>query len=89
MCMGEVKELMKHPPKEKVKAKFLDFVKNGTHQVDLWSAPHDEYGAKTYKYAVVVVDTHSSKADARPLQIKSPPEVLAALEKIYKGKYLR
>ena len=43
-------------------------------------------GAKTYKYALVVVDVASRYIDAEPLTSKYASEVAAAFEKIYSRK---
>lgn len=42
-----------------------------------------------YKYLLVVVDLYTDEFDAKPLMTKQASEVLAAIKKIFKGKYLK
>ena len=84
-----VTNLMKRPQKEKVQGKFHDFEENATHQADLLFLPHDSSkGGRPFKYALVVVDNATRKADARPLRDKTA-NTLRALLSIYNGKYLK
>ena len=57
---------------------------NGSHQADLLFLPED----KGYKYALVVVDIATGKTDIEPLKTKQSKEVLDAMKRIYKRKYL-
>ena len=58
---------------------------NGSHQADLLFLPDDN----GYKYALVVVDLATGKTDIKPLKSKTSKELLDAMKKIYKGKYLK
>ena len=51
---------------------------NKIHQADLLFLPHDTYGKKTYKYALVVVDIASRYKDAEALTTKESSEVAKA-----------
>ena len=61
---------------------------NAVHQADLLYLPHDRVGvgrkAKTYKYALTIVDVASRYKEAEPLMNKSATEVATALDRIYK-----
>lgn len=59
--------------------------KNVSHQVDLLFLPYDENN----KYLLVCVDVATHTVDAFPLKTKNAETVKDALEKIYKGKYLK
>ena len=85
---GLADKLTEVPPKEKTVPRINDFQKNANHQADLLFLPHDRVKNKTYKYALVVVDTSTKAGDAEPLTSKKPTDVLAAFKRIYKRQYL-
>jgi IS30 family transposase len=60
-------------------------MKNGSHQADLLFLPNDN----GFKYCLVVVDLATRITDAQPLKNKTSKDVLEAMKKIYKGKYLK
>ena len=78
------------PPKEKGRAvpQTNVYHANAVHQADILFLPHDVVGKKTFKYALVVVDLHSGKTDAEPLEDKTAALTTAALKKIYARKIL-
>ena len=82
---SKAKKLMRPPPKEKVRPTIDDYMNYANLQADLLFLPNDG----GYRYALVVVDTTSRKADARPLKTKNPSEVLKGLKSIFAGKYLQ
>jgi len=61
---------------------------NAVHQVDLLYLPHDRVGsshkAKTFRYALTIVDVASRYKEAEPLTEKSAVEVAKALSRVYK-----
>ena len=58
------------------------------HQADLLYLPHDRLDigrkAKTFRYALTIVDVASRYKEAEPLTDKSAPEVAEALSRVYK-----
>lgn len=78
-------ESLMRKPKEKIKPKIQNFKFNSVHQADTVYLPTD----KRYTKALVVVDTSTKIADARPMTTSSSKEVLKALKSIYRGKYLK
>lgn len=82
---SKAKKLMKVPPKEKVVPKIDNYDPYANLMADLLFLPNDN----GYRYALVVVDTTTRKADARPLKDKNPLTVLKGLKSIFAGKYLQ
>ena len=76
---SKVKNLMKPPPKEKGKMmpKLRVYSPHTTHQADVLYLPDD----KGFKYALVVVDVNTRKADAEPMKKHSADEVVKAIQK--------
>lgn len=73
---------------KKAKKEFLPKLKvykrDSVHQADLLFLPSDQ----GYKYLLVIVDVATRSVDAEPLKSKTQPDVLKAIVKIYKRKYL-
>ena len=59
---------------------------NKIHQADLLFLPHDKFGRRTFRYALVVVDIASRYKDAEALSTKGSSEVAKAFQKIYSRK---
>ena len=61
---------------------------NAVHQADLLYLPHDRVvtgrKAKTFRYALTIVDVASRYKEAEPLTDKSAAEVAKALSRVYK-----
>ena len=61
---------------------------NAVHQADLLYLPHDRVGigrkAKTFRYALTIVDVASRYKEAEPLTDKSATEVAEAVSWVYK-----
>lgn len=64
--------------------KVTTYKEDAEHTADLLMLPNDN----GYKYALVCVDSATREADAEPLKSKTPVEVLEAIKKIWKRKYL-
>ena len=56
---------------------------NQVHQADLLFLPHDTFGRKTYRYALVVIDVASRYKDAEALTSKESSEIAKCFVKIY------
>ncbi|MEW8688975.1 MAG: hypothetical protein AB2556_24415 [Candidatus Thiodiazotropha sp.] len=54
---------------------------NEVHQADLLFLPHDQFGKRTYKYALTVASRYK---EAEPLATKEAKEVAEALSHIYR-----
>ena len=61
---------------------------NAVHQADLLYLPHDRVGigrkAKTFRYALTIVNVGSRYKEAKPLTDKSAAEVAKTLSRVYK-----
>jgi len=87
----EAQNLLRKPTKDRDKPHLLTAQKDVIHQADLLFLPKDTQmviveGKRkqiTYRYALVVVDTATSKTDAVPLATKKATEVLQGLKTIY------
>ena len=81
----KLKSLLKAPQKDsKINSpKILNYVENGTHQIDLLYLPTDENGSK---YAMVVVDLATGKTDSEPMKARESSDAVNALKKIYGRK---
>ena len=87
----EAQNLLRKPTKDRDKPHLLTAQKDVIHQADLLFLPKDTQtitvkGKRkqvTYRYALVVVDTATSKTDAVPLATKQAAEVLQGLKTIY------
>ena len=56
---------------------------NQVHQADLLFLPHDTFGRKTYRYALVVIDVASRYKDVEALTSKESSEIARCFVKIY------
>ena len=59
---------------------------NQVHQSDLLFLPHDTFGRKTYRYALVVIDVASRYKDAEAISTKESSEIARCFSKIYSRK---
>ena len=59
---------------------------NQVHQADLLFLPHDTFGKKTYRYALVVIDVASRYKDAEAISTKESSEIARCFSKIYSRK---
>ena len=59
---------------------------NQVHQADLLFLPHDTFGRKTYRYALVVIDVASRYKDAEAISTKESSEIARCFGKIYSRK---
>lgn len=83
----ELNNMFTKPIKETAEdaPRFYNLEENDTHQADLLFLPED----KGFKYALVVCDIATSKADAEPLKDKIAGNVLKAIKTIYKRGILK
>ena len=87
----EAQNLLRKPTKDRDKPHLLTAQQDVMHQADLLFLPKDTQTVAvkgkrkqiTYRYALVVVDTSTSKTDAVPLATKKAAEVLQGLKTIY------
>ena len=73
--------------KREAMPKLQNYEQNSRHQADIIYLPEDPDTG--HKYAVVVVDTTTRRADSRPLKPHSAAETLKAVKSIYSSNILK